>query len=321
MRLRRRLALVLALVLLPVAAAQAAIPLQNPKGEPLDTKQINQPTRFNIHIELGGSEHIKDITQQLPRGIQPDGFYPTCAVAAWMADNCPAPSQVGTTKVELTLMGVVPDTINGRIYYLEPEQGELPGLGIILDAPGAKQFQRGETQLNAELGVLESTIRNFPQDAMGVPIRINSLDVILSQRFIKNPASCETVATNFLVTSYEDPGTTSTASAPLTPTGCSAPPPAPQRRCNGKVATKVGTGGRNVLRGTGRRDVILGLGGNDVLSGLGSNDVLCGGGGRDTLRGGGGKDLLLGGPGVDVLRGGKGVDALRGGAGADDQRQ
>lgn len=227
MRLRRRLALVLALVLLPVAAAQAAIPLQNPKGEPLDTKQVNAPTRFNIHIELGGSEHIKDLTQQLPRGIQPDGFYPTCAVAAWMADNCPAPSQVGTTKVELTVL-VMPETVEGRIYYLEPEGGQLPGLGIILDAPTGKQFQRGETRLNPELGVLESTIRNFPQDAGGIPIRINSLDVILSERFIKNPASCETVATNFLVTSYEDPGTTSTASAPLTPTGCA---PRPRPRC------------------------------------------------------------------------------------------
>jgi hypothetical protein len=322
MRLRICFALVLALVLVP-AAAQAAITLENPKGQPLDTTQAGAPSRFNIHIELGGSEHLKDLTQQLPRGLSPDQFYPTCPEASWMADSCPENTQVGTTAVELALFNSIPDPnpVGGRLYYLVPELGSLPGLGIILDAPTGKQFQRAETRINNELGVLETTIRDFPQDADGVPIRITSLDVILFSRFVRNPGDCETVFTRFLATSYEDPNTTSTAQAPFTPTGCSPPPPPQQRRCGGKPATKVGTGGRDVLNGTGRRDVILGLGGNDVLSGLGANDVLCGSGGRDTLRGGAGRDLLLGGAGVDVLRGGAGVDVLRGGAGADSQRQ
>lgn len=322
MRLRRRLALLLALVLLPVAAAQAAIPLENPKGEPLDTKQAGAATRFNIHIEFGGSEHIKDLTQQLPSGISPDAFAPTCPVETFMADECPANTQIGITTVTLTVGALENEEVSGRIYYTAPTAEDVyPGLGIVLDAPTGKTYQRGKTQVNAQLGVLETIIRDFPQTTgppFNIPIRIDAIDIELFASFIKNPASCDTVATRFFVTSYEDPGTTSTAAAPLTPTGCPPPPPP---RCDGKRATKVGTGGRDVLNGTGRRDVLIGLGGNDILRGLGGNDLICGNGGRDTLLGGGGKDILLGGPAVDTLRGGAGLDTLRGGPGADNERQ
>lgn len=73
-------------------------------------------------------------------------------------------------------------------------------------------------------------------------------------------------------------------------------------RCGGRVATLVGTSGRDTLRGTPGRDVIAGLGGNDVIEGRGGNDVLCGGPGRDTLRGGPGRDEVRGGPGRDDER-------------------
>ena len=73
-------------------------------------------------------------------------------------------------------------------------------------------------------------------------------------------------------------------------------------RCRGRVATLVGTSGRDTLRGTAGPDVIAGLGGNDVINGRGGNDVLCGGPGRDTLRGGPGRDRVSGGPGRDDSR-------------------
>jgi Tol biopolymer transport system component len=92
-------------------------------------------------------------------------------------------------------------------------------------------------------------------------------------------------------------------------------------RCARKLATKVGTNGRNRIRGTPGRDVIAGLGGNDVIRGLGGKDILCGGRGRDRLLGGAGRDTLLGQAGNDVLRGGPGRDKLRGGPGRDRQVQ
>ncbi len=82
-------------------------------------------------------------------------------------------------------------------------------------------------------------------------------------------------------------------------------------RCNGEVATVVGTNRSDVLRGTDGDDVIAALGGRDVVFGLDGDDVVCGGKGRDVLLGNGGVDLLLGNGGRDVAIGGRGYDNCR----------
>ncbi len=119
-------------------------------------------------------------------------------------------------------------------------------------------------------------------------------------------------------------------------------------RCNGKLATIVGSERSDRLKGTRRADVIVSLGGNDKVAGGSGNDVICtgagndsidggagndrlygqdgkdklgGGSGKDTLSGGGGKDSLSGGSGKDSLLGGPGRDKLKGGPGRDKQRQ
>ncbi len=88
-------------------------------------------------------------------------------------------------------------------------------------------------------------------------------------------------------------------------------------RCNGEVATIVGTNGDDVLRGTAGRDVIQARGGNDKIYGLAGNDLICGAGGADFIGGGGGNDLLLGGDGNDDIVGGDGADRLQGNNGND----
>jgi Ca2+-binding RTX toxin-like protein len=88
-------------------------------------------------------------------------------------------------------------------------------------------------------------------------------------------------------------------------------------RCNGQVATIVGTGRADKLIGTNGVDVIVARGGNDTISGLGGNDVICGGPGKDVINGGGGVDTILGEAGDDELNGGPGVDVLNGGRGND----
>jgi uncharacterized delta-60 repeat protein len=86
-------------------------------------------------------------------------------------------------------------------------------------------------------------------------------------------------------------------------------------RCGGRVATLIGTGGRDRLVGTRRADVIVALGGNDRVRGGRGNDNICGGAGRDRLEGGRGRDRLFGGGGSDRLLGGAGDDRLAGGPG------
>jgi uncharacterized repeat protein (TIGR01451 family) len=87
--------------------------------------------------------------------------------------------------------------------------------------------------------------------------------------------------------------------------------------CAGRAATKVGTGGADVIVGTSGRDVIAARGGNDTVRGLGNKDIVCGGGGKDKIKGGAGNDRLKGGRGRDTLRGGGGGDGLFGGGGRD----
>ena len=327
----RRFAAFAALIALAIAvpAAIASIPLPTPKARPLDTTQAGANTRFETKVTLGGTEHIKDFTTQLPYGFATDNETPVCPTAQFNDDSCPDNTQIATTAVNLTIMSVLTSDVNGRVYFIDPAPGgALPRLGIILDAPTGKQRQIGEVSIDSQTGTLKNTIRNFPQDTngdgSGLPIRINSIDVILRASFAKNPQECVPATTNFFVTSYEDPNTVSQSSDTYTPTGCSGGGGGGgghKVRCDGRRATKVGDSRANHLNGTAKADVIFAGGGNDVVRGLKGNDVVCGGGGKDKLIGGPGNDKLLGGPGRDSLVGGPGKDRLVGGPGADTQAQ
>lgn len=97
-------------------------------------------------------------------------------------------------------------------------------------------------------------------------------------------------------------------------------------RCQGEIATIVGTGGADEITGTSRRDVIVARGGDDVINGMGGADLICAGGGSDTIRGGkgsdeiygeGGRDTILADGGKDFVNGGPGNDYLKGGLGRD----
>ncbi len=89
------------------------------------------------------------------------------------------------------------------------------------------------------------------------------------------------------------------------------------QRCNGRLATLVGTAGNDVLPGTSADDVIVAGAGDDVIRDAGGNDAICGGAGNDVILGGAGDDLILGGPGVDAIDGGPGNDLISGDQGPD----
>ena len=83
-------------------------------------------------------------------------------------------------------------------------------------------------------------------------------------------------------------------------------------RCNGKVATKVGTAQSETIRGTQGNDVIVARGGDDLVLGRGGKDVICGSAGFDQILGGGGNDKLFGGNDTDFLDGGSGNNTIDG---------
>ena len=74
-------------------------------------------------------------------------------------------------------------------------------------------------------------------------------------------------------------------------------------RCRGKIATVVGTEGKDLLEGGFGEDVIVGLGGVDSIYGFAGKDTLCGGGDTDFVDGGGHQDYVAGGRGNDHLWG------------------
>jgi Tol biopolymer transport system component len=111
-------------------------------------------------------------------------------------------------------------------------------------------------------------------------------------------------------------------------------------RCAGRIATILGTPGRDNIKGTKSKDVIVALGGDDRIRSYTKADVICAGPGRDDIDAGdngegGGSDLVMAGPGNDrvllgpelgrafgeggndLLLGSKGGDALYGGQGND----
>lgn len=91
-------------------------------------------------------------------------------------------------------------------------------------------------------------------------------------------------------------------------------------RCDGRLATIIGTPGDDRIVGTSGDDVIIAGNGRDFVDGKGGNDVICGGDGNDEIKGGNGADRLFGEGGKDRIGGGKGRPDLCNGGPAKDKR-
>jgi Ca2+-binding RTX toxin-like protein len=87
-------------------------------------------------------------------------------------------------------------------------------------------------------------------------------------------------------------------------------------RCQGRVATILGTANDDDIVGTAADDVIVSRGGWDTIESRGGNDRICSGADPDFIRGGPGRDRIVAGAGSDTAHGGTGDDVLRTGAGA-----
>ncbi|MGB0121516.1 MAG: CSLREA domain-containing protein [Solirubrobacterales bacterium] len=88
-------------------------------------------------------------------------------------------------------------------------------------------------------------------------------------------------------------------------------------KCDGKVATIVGTNNSENLVGTDKRDIIVARAGADKIYPKGGNDIVCAGDGADVVKGKAGNDLIFGQGGADKLYGQDNKDTLNGGDGTD----
>ncbi|MBK8293777.1 MAG: right-handed parallel beta-helix repeat-containing protein [Solirubrobacterales bacterium] len=135
-----------------------------------------------------------------------------------------------------------------------------------------------------------------------------------------DPASiffgCETISRPPVVLP-PDPPDPPAPTCETDPSLCPDPPDPVVYKCDGKVATIVGTNSGEKLVGTDKRDVIVARGGSDTIFPKAGHDIVCAGDGNDLVKAEEGKDLVYGQDGADKLYGQDDQDTLVGGDGYD----
>ena len=222
------------LALLPASAS--ALGLANLAAAPANT-QAGAHSDFHLHMEFTGGQ-VKDLTVGLPPGMVGDpNATPKCTVAQLNAstastDGCPAATQVGTVSVQAQLLALVPVTVNGKLYNLEPNAGEPARFGIVLhpDPLGvtAPIILQSAVQLRTTDFGLNTIINNIPNTTLASgDTTILSQDITLfgiapgtGKPFMRNPTSCGPATTTFSAVPYS--GANAGGQASFTPTNCGA---------------------------------------------------------------------------------------------------
>lgn len=219
------------------------------------TTQAGANTDFTIKIDFSSAgDQVKNLTVGLPPGqIGDPNATPTCTVAQLNGNACPANTAVGSVSAAVTVLGVVPLTVNGSLYNLVPQTGEparfgivlnslpvsLPGLGSVIFPPtilqSAVQLRQSDFGLNTVITDIPNTATVLP--GVDVPIDITSQTITLfgtapgtGKPFSRNPTSCDPAVTTFSATSYSGSTTVTpaTGTAQYTPTGCQNVPFSPE---------------------------------------------------------------------------------------------
>lgn len=205
-----------------------------------------------------------------------------------------------------------------------PAAGTITGWRIKASGAGQSTLQfrvvRGNTSIHlgpvVDIGAADGISVTFPEsvavlpgDRIGVS-RVNN--AIATRNIFNNTASTDRWNTPLAAAETRAPDLTNTPFHLLIQADLST-----ELGCGGKVATIVGTNGKDKLNGTNGDDVILAGNGKDTVKGLGGNDTICGGAGKDVLKGGAGDDHIFGDSGKDQLKGSAGTDVCIGGSSKD----
>jgi hypothetical protein len=188
-------------------------------------------------------EDILDQIIDLPPGMigNPEAV-DKCSEDDWLADTCPASSQVGTVTSIASAAGMDLPPVNGSVYVLDPNDGEAGALGIIL-RPTGSPLAISPVYLRASIVpvkvgddyTLRNLILNIPNQVfvlgtIPVDITINSITLTLNGAgthgpgsfFLTNPTGCTPATTKLEVVSYLNQTVDKEAS--FTPTGCESVP-------------------------------------------------------------------------------------------------
>jgi hypothetical protein len=208
-----------------------------------DNPNAGANSNYNIHMEFGNPEdQVRDLIIHLPPGLVGNPLAtPLCTVEQLESDSCPGESQVGALSVNLTIEGLLTDTVSGALYNLQPQPGEPARFGIVLQSPAEPLVPDTILQSPARLRKsdfgLDSVLTDIPNNTgppLNANIEINSQDITLfgsagnpPQGFIRNPTSCGTKTTGFEATAWNAPGT-ATGEATYESVNCQSLPFSPE---------------------------------------------------------------------------------------------
>lgn len=150
-----------------------------------------------------------------------------CLSETTLDDNC----QVGTGTVTAEVLGgLVPVPTNVTFDLVAPPAaGDLAGLAVNMN--GTQIGTTGDIKVRPSgdpNGVGLSIVLALPNSLDGVPIQITEIDSTFDA--LRYPATCPSTPQNVAISanSYDDTSSTSSATAPLSVTGCSSLPYAPK---------------------------------------------------------------------------------------------
>ena len=179
-----------------------------------------------------GGDTVKDTTLHFPAGLigNPQAT-PLCSQANFQADTCPANTQLGTTSVTATVLGLLQTPADGTIYNVVPTGNEPALLGIVVRPLGGllgKIFLTSAISLRTatDFGI-DSTVNNMPNSTSGLSTVINQVSLTLNGMagnppapFMTNPTSCKLATTTLDADSYSAPTTPVSGTSSFTPTDC-----------------------------------------------------------------------------------------------------
>jgi hypothetical protein len=172
---------------------------------------------------------------------------PHCPQALFLADACPADTQIGEAEGDIQVFPVPPVTEHGRIYNQELLEDEGGRLGIILDTLPSKTFLTAPfyVRSNGDYG-LDGILDNIARIAPGTQIARLSFTLygqVNGRNYTRAPTSCALHTSSGEAYAYDHPEPAFGPTTSFTPTGCDKLPfkPGFNMRAGGRDSNTFGS--------------------------------------------------------------------------------
>jgi hypothetical protein len=185
----------------------------------------------DVRLEAGfsytpASDAVRDLTISLAPGLTLD---PTSPATCSEADFNLCSYRIGAGQVTVDVEGFGTRFAGAELFLLQPQPGEFARFGLRLVSADLGSFQMVAPVTQRADGGLDVAFSNFPRQAGGVNIRLDTVELpvngsVANKPFITLPTSCTPATSMLTAVPYEPPSTPATAQSTFTPTGCPPPP-------------------------------------------------------------------------------------------------